>query len=418
MAMNPDGTGLTALNILSRVWSTTGWVAAREYSDLFSPADVSIRLVRLPSKESVRTIRLLSEELVTQIEESEDWNPVLAPDVYQAVLTDRPTMSWSPDGRYLAFIAAIDGPSADLYVYDIQTDQVSRLTDGPNQAVFMEWSPDGRWIVHMEATDFFTGIGGFAWLLSPKAIWAASVDGSEVKKLYDVEGVVELIMGWRAPSVFVVLSSHGSSPPSGLRSVDINSGRIFGLYEHEVYPVAADDRTGAVAYVAIPMREGPEEHGLYLLRAGEDSPIKIDVGKWVIPEQVVWFPETGLFYAQLGREIVVFDSSGEIRTTFEEGTLPAPSPDGKWLAFARRDGTGEQPGLRLYTSDGEFLRDLSRERVSGLIWCPDSMGIFFNEQLPVNDGYTLRLMYAPVSEGEPRVVHPNPGASFFAWVGP
>jgi hypothetical protein len=418
VAMNPDGTGLTALNILSRVWSTKGWVAAREYTDLFSPVDLSIRIVRLPSEEPVRTIRLLSEQLTTRIEESEDWDPYLAPDVYQAILTDRPTMRWSPDGRYLAFIAAMDGPSADLYVYDIQTDRVSRLTDGPNQAVLMEWSSDGRWIVHMEATDFFTGIGGFAWHISPEAIWAASVDGSEVKKLYDVEGGLELIMGWRAPSVFVVLRSHGSSPPSDLRSVDINSGRVFSLYAPEAYPIAADGRTGAVAYVAIPMGEGPAEQGLYLLRAGEDSPVKIDVGEWVIPKQVVWSPEAGLFYAQLGREIVVFDSSGEIRMTIEEETLPTPSPDGQWLAFARRDDTGERPGLRLYTSDGEFLRDLSHERVSGLIWSPDSMGIFFNERLPVGDGYAVRLMYAPVAEGEPRVVHLNPGASFFAWVEP
>jgi WD40 repeat protein len=418
VAMNPDGTGLTALNILSRVWSTTGWVAAREYTDLFSPVDLSIRIVRLPSEEPVRTIRLLSEELTTRIEESEDWDPYLAPDVYQAVLTDRLTMRWSPDGRYLAFIAAMDGPSADLYVYDIQTDQVSRLTDGPDQAVLMEWSPDGRWIVHMEATDFFTGIGGFASHISPKAIWAASVDGSEVKKLYDVEGGEELITGWRAPSVFVVLRSYGSSPPSDLRSVDINSGRVFNLYEPEAYPIAVDGRTGAVAYVAIPMGEGPEEQGLYLLRAGEDSPVKIDVGEWVIPQQVMWSPDTGLFYAQLGREIVVFNSSGEIRMTIEEETLPTPSPDGQWLAFARRDDTGEQSGLRLYTSDGEFLRDLSHERVSGLIWSPDSIRIFFSERLPVGDGYAVRLMYATVAEGDPRVVHPNPGASFFAWVEP
>lgn len=35
---------------------------------------------------------------------------------------------WSPDGRYLAFLGAIEGPSSDVYVYDTATDRVQRLT--------------------------------------------------------------------------------------------------------------------------------------------------------------------------------------------------------------------------------------------------------------------------------------------------
>jgi dipeptidyl aminopeptidase/acylaminoacyl peptidase len=421
VAMNPDGTGLTALNILSRVWSTTRWVAARTYSDFFSPKDVSIRIIRLPTREPVRTIRLLSKDLATQVEENEDWDPNLAPDVYQAVLTDRPTMRWSPDGRYLAFIAAKDGPSADLYVYDMQTDQVSRLTDGPNQAVLMDWSLDGKWIIHMEATDFFTGEGGFAWHISPKAVWAASVDGSEVKKLYDVEGDVEVLMGWRAPSVFVVLSSHGSSPPSGLRSVDVNSGRIFTLDNRDITRVAADWKTGTVAYVV--EHVGPEgvEMGLFLIQPGWATSIRLDTGGWGLPHWVEWFPETGLFYADFPRGTIIFTSSGEVLERIEAECIPFPSPDGQWLAFGRWEcpyDSESQDGLRLYTTDGEFVRQLSTERVSRPIWKPDSTGIFFNVRTPIGDDYLLRFMYAPLPEGEPWVVHPNPGASFFAWMEP
>ena len=34
--------------------------------------------------------------------------------------------TWSPDGRYLAFVAAIEGPSSDLYVYDSLQDKIER----------------------------------------------------------------------------------------------------------------------------------------------------------------------------------------------------------------------------------------------------------------------------------------------------
>ncbi len=52
------------------------------------------------------------------------------------------TLAWSPDGRFLAYVAATDGPSADIYVYDTQTSEVRRITDGPNQPELLGWSPE------------------------------------------------------------------------------------------------------------------------------------------------------------------------------------------------------------------------------------------------------------------------------------
>jgi len=420
-AMNPDGTGLTALNILTRTWSTTGWVAARVYSNWYAPSDVSIRLLHLPSEIPVQTIRLLSDELATPINESDEWDIYLAPDVYQAILTERATILWSPDGRYLAFIAAIDGPSSDLYIYDTQTDQVRRLTDGPNQAVLIDWSLDGKWIIYMEATDFFTGIGGFAWHFSPKAVWAASVDGSEVKKLYDVEDGMELLMGWRAPSVFVALTSYGVSPPSNLRSVSVNSGRVDTLDRRDVTRVAADWKTGTVLYVVEHVKMGVEERGLFLFQPGWGAPTKLDTEGWGLPDWVEWLPDTGLFYSQFPRGTMIINPSGDVLRRIEAECIPVPSPDGQWLAFGRWDcpyGSDAPHGLRLYTSSGEFVRALSNERVDGPIWRPDSTGLFFNESVSTGDGAFPRLMYASIPEGEPWVVHSNPGASFFAWVEP
>ena len=74
-----------------------------------------------------------------------------------AIVENGDTLKWSPDGRYLAFIAAIDGPSSDVYSYDLQTGQINRLTDGPNQAANLSWSPDSKWIVHEEVEEFRHG---------------------------------------------------------------------------------------------------------------------------------------------------------------------------------------------------------------------------------------------------------------------
>ena len=50
--------------------------------------------------------------------------------------------SWSPDGRRLAFSALVDGLS-DLFLYDLETNQLSRLTNDPYADLQPAWSPDG-----------------------------------------------------------------------------------------------------------------------------------------------------------------------------------------------------------------------------------------------------------------------------------
>jgi Tol biopolymer transport system component len=58
--------------------------------------------------------------------------------------------SWSPDGRTIAFSGVKDGLT-DLYVYDLQTDRLTQLTDDRYAQLQPAWSPDGRSIAF--ATD-------------------------------------------------------------------------------------------------------------------------------------------------------------------------------------------------------------------------------------------------------------------------
>lgn len=110
-----------------------------------------MNLLRLPDG-NVRTVtRLLTPE-IEQAAAEDRAEPAIAVSMPDA-------MAWSPDGQYPAFVAAIDGPSSDLYVYDVRYDKVTRLTDGRNQAASLAWSPDSKWIVHLEVEHFGTGAG-------------------------------------------------------------------------------------------------------------------------------------------------------------------------------------------------------------------------------------------------------------------
>jgi TolB protein len=64
-------------------------------------------------------------------------------------LWDDTAPSLSPDGTKLAF-ASNRNQYWDLYQLDLQTGQVSRLTDSPSYENNPAWSPDSQWIVYEE----------------------------------------------------------------------------------------------------------------------------------------------------------------------------------------------------------------------------------------------------------------------------
>jgi Tol biopolymer transport system component len=51
--------------------------------------------------------------------------------------------AWSPDGRWLAFSGSVGGIT-DLYLYDLESDQISQLTNDKFADLQPAWSPDGR----------------------------------------------------------------------------------------------------------------------------------------------------------------------------------------------------------------------------------------------------------------------------------
>ena len=53
--------------------------------------------------------------------------------------------AWSPDGRSIAFSGSVGGIS-DLFVYDLETESTTRLTNDKYADVQPTWSPDGRTI--------------------------------------------------------------------------------------------------------------------------------------------------------------------------------------------------------------------------------------------------------------------------------
>ncbi|RPI32711.1 MAG: hypothetical protein EHM70_08220 [Chloroflexota bacterium] len=151
---NVDGSGLTALNypIGQHYWPEAD-MAVSQSGGLIAVRDWTtdhLIVLRLWDQAVLAEISLFSEDALEAASAASSYNhpaPLL-----NLVEWDRQLFFWSPDGRYLAFAAALDGPSADLHVYDVLDGTTQRLSEEPEQIIPMGWSPDGQWIVFMVAT--------------------------------------------------------------------------------------------------------------------------------------------------------------------------------------------------------------------------------------------------------------------------
>lgn len=203
---------------------------------------------------------------------------------------------WSPDGRYLAFLGAIEGPSSDLYVFDTADQTTTRLTSGENQAVFPEWSPDGEWIIHGE---MFDGYGSDGY----KSVWAARPDGSEVKWLFDPRGWSHTI-GWVNGNTFYS-SDHRVIGEVALRLTKIDSGEVITIFELSglMGPVMEHNmffnpESGALVYI-IYLGKGETEFvnsGVYLSTPSAPLPrLLVSIDTVPYPLVNTWEQELGAF---------------------------------------------------------------------------------------------------------------------------
>ena len=84
----------------------------------------------------------------------------------------------SPDGRAVAFMSNVAG-NWDIYVLDVASSQVRRLTDHPASDGLPAWSPDGQ------AIAFVSDRGGH-W-----GLWAAGVNGAAEREIAVLPGSVD-----------------------------------------------------------------------------------------------------------------------------------------------------------------------------------------------------------------------------------
>jgi hypothetical protein len=287
---------------------------------------------------------------------------------------------WSPDGHYLAFTGAIEGPSSDVYIYDTQSNQVKRLTSGSNQAVRLNWSPDSQWIVHREVNGFGAGCYDVA-------TWVSAVDGSRNQRLYQPP-CNDVIWGWSTLTSFYSYDfTNGKA--WDLRFVDLVENQTTPLFQGDFIPYGFNPITGDVIFEPIPGDSETSQYspGLYIVSPTDPEP------KWIYSEHVLLQWDTILqrlvsenFPCESG-DIGSLTSEGElecVKRTLTEADL-VWSPDRRWSI-------DRATGRTLYNASAEPIHEITPYGPNEVIWRPDSSGVFLKSE--------YALLYMQIPDGD------------------
>ncbi|MDY6873491.1 MAG: hypothetical protein SVR81_05935 [Chloroflexota bacterium] len=302
-------------------------------------------------------------------------------DTLRAV-TREDSLAWSPDGRYLAFTAALNTTSSDLYIWDPEKEQINRLNGLYSHSASPYWSPASNWLVAQDLGDYNQETG---WRV--EAVSALQIPGfNNQSTLYlpVVGSIGEVFVGWLNAQSLMSYSMTVEGPKM-LRQVNLETHKSTVHLAGSLMQAASDPASGAFTY-ALDAESAAEANligGVYLVLPGSASPNLVRAGAW---PSLTW-DLGGMFLASGPQGLLAFTPEGQSIHLPDESQARL-SPSGNWIvAWGAADESSA--GARLYQSpSGTQLQSLTDLPVRDLCWQPDSKGFFI-----LADGSLYHLVF-------------------------
>ena len=278
-------------------------------------------MVRIPGGETETIAHLLS------ITREETYDLTSPKGFAYLAITTYENYAWQPgDGRLLAFVGAVNGPTSDLYLYDTQTKETTQLTDGPSQAIFPNWSPDGQYILNFGVSWVPPFGGAIGYANQMDGAWALQVSDGKVITLPKPKDAFPTFVGWQDDSHFITFDSDEECDSKNLRSVDMVSGETTPIMDYSFYNyIAQSPENGALLFSSAPGCPSSLGEGTFLLLPGQSIPSQLlDKRTW----EIDWIPESRVFKAY---PEALFSSDGNTRydpPVYDKSFHPAVSMKG------------------------------------------------------------------------------------------
>jgi hypothetical protein len=326
------------------------------------------------------------------------------------------SMVWSPDGKYLAFGAMVDGDSADIYTYDIDTGQIRKMENGPGNPGSFHWSPDGNWLTYVD-NDIYEPIQSA--LMAMEGRWAVPREGGIPKKLHGPFTFNTWISDHEYLGHWAADTIHDAGPTL----VDVETGNTFNNFDGLYTSIAVDPRSRMMAVVG--SREcttGSDCHsgrksGLYLGSIYGTLDYKADYSvleKNIRDYDPIVMPRGGTihpFFVSSGAYVTFVGITPEGRidpldVNLSFGNIPLISQN-YWMALF------PTWGIRVYDPSDRLRFELSNDQnisFDTALWDTNSKGLFY----PVWEGGSYTMYYWRLGATTPRRIIDNSTNGYIA----
>lgn len=400
--LDADGQGRTEIHLPGHLYNLKAsvspdgkWVAYFTGTKESEPYDFSLHLLNLSEKTTRTVTNLIApgfpdnlEPMTSIIKDTGGWSCDVECKIYQAqnnLSFYIQTLAWSPNSTQLAFTAQIDGPSSDVYIYDIDSQTIRRLTDDLPNISALEWAPNGKKLLYVNSypgmiyasTSLHIADPNIQSPQSPKAIYEGTFWGS---------------LGWMSDNEYVVHGAGDGGPLYSFASINVDTNQVREFWPYTVDMFLADPDRPKILFLSFPYgtsEKQPEpEAGLYW--------VDLD-GTYQKATDEIYYPvET-----QPNADFLAIDGADHLFLIHQNGSVtdlgqkieyqypPRTSPNGMYTLIPT------SKGLVLFSRD-QLLRTWDI-KLSDITWRPDSTGAFLYEKRE-------RLYYVSIPSGEPVLI--------------
>ncbi len=347
----------------------------------FSGASVNPMLVALDIENHTSILQLeLTGPIIRPGMEGSHGDPAF--EAYGAMqYTDN--LAWSPDATRLAFVAARDGDSVDVYLFNRSDSSVTRLTDEAGHAAALHWSPDGQFLQYLSIETFGTGAGAVM-----QGLWVYDFQGQQAQLLETLDSGGENFLAWTDNSHFMIASWNRMCESYHLRLV--NAARSY----HQVivdgcFTGAAYDPEQKFGMFSVTEFNSencscgePMEAGVEIFGEGIGYPTVGEIGVKKFEQlnayNIGFIPQGNLFtvYGDEGLQTIYSDNGSYSFNILPEvkSLAPYPSPSGDYWAWASPTRTG-----LWITENNSAPVELSPLFSGNPLWSQDGQTLYFFE---------------------------------------
>ena len=380
-AFNADGEGLRQLtqdhmDIDLAISPSGGHVAylAEYNSDDPNLEKVSLRLISLPGGtiQTISDVMLPTAPLTIPTSGSPSSSPT--PDSGIAGSIPCSTLEsgdWSPDGQRLAFTSCQDGRFTNVYLYDLRTGEITRLTNRPHYEYGVKWSPTGEYIFFSEAESFGGGgiSGGSAQVIRADRPEAAPVWGIPTS---DTTPELDIIT-WTSPDSLLLESYAQPCGVEQLSNVDVITEKIQTFWQAAqwgdcVEHIMRDPVSGELLLNQTYINQSPTDLHIALLASNGVKLMDVNAGDL----------RTYLLRGSYPDHLNLVGSAAAISASLPETLIPIQSPNRDlwaWLPWPTWPMT-EGDGLWIGNA-GQPPKQIFSTQVDSFTWSPDGKTAFF-----------------------------------------